>query len=99
MRIALTGATGFIGSHVLAALQEHGHEVTALVRDEPSAEAVRAREGAKAHVATVEEHARILDALERRDSGAARHEMAEHLLRGTSIEERAQPLLEWWRAK
>lgn len=42
MKIALTGATGFIGSHVLAALQEHGHEVTALVRDEPQADAVKA---------------------------------------------------------
>jgi nucleoside-diphosphate-sugar epimerase len=40
MNIALTGATGFIGSHVLTALREHGHEVTALVRDEAQAEAV-----------------------------------------------------------
>ncbi len=49
MRVALTGATGFIGSHVLTALQEHGHEVTALVRDENQAVAAAAR-GAKAAV-------------------------------------------------
>ena len=43
MKVALTGATGFIGSHVLAELQEHGHEVTALVRADAQAEAVAAR--------------------------------------------------------
>jgi nucleoside-diphosphate-sugar epimerase len=37
MKVALTGATGFVGSHVLAELLEHGHEVTALVRDEGQA--------------------------------------------------------------
>jgi nucleoside-diphosphate-sugar epimerase len=49
MRVALTGATGFIGSHVLVELHEHGHEVTALVRNEEQADAVRAR-GATASV-------------------------------------------------
>jgi len=43
MKVALTGATGFIGSHVLAELQEHGHEVKALVRDDAQAEGVAAR--------------------------------------------------------
>jgi nucleoside-diphosphate-sugar epimerase len=43
MNVALTGATGFIGSHVLADLHKHGHEVTALVRDDAQAEAVAAR--------------------------------------------------------
>ena len=42
MKVALTGATGFIGSHVLAELQDHGHEVTALVRDDAQAEIVAA---------------------------------------------------------
>lgn len=52
MRVALTGATGFIGSHVLAELQEHGHHVTALVRDEDQATVVAAR-GAKAAVVDI----------------------------------------------
>jgi len=43
MKVALTGATGFIGSHILTELQEHGHEVTALVRDEGQAKTVAAR--------------------------------------------------------
>jgi nucleoside-diphosphate-sugar epimerase len=42
MRVALTGATGFIGSHVLAELHERGHEVTALVRDDAQADTVAA---------------------------------------------------------
>src|SRR3954453_12281652 len=35
--VALTGATGFIGSHVLTELQAHGHHVTALVRNDEQA--------------------------------------------------------------
>ena len=43
MNVALTGATGFIGSHVLAELHKHGHEVTALVRDDAQADIVATR--------------------------------------------------------
>ena len=43
MKVALTGATGFIGSHVLRDLHGHGHEVTALVRDDGQADLVRGR--------------------------------------------------------
>jgi nucleoside-diphosphate-sugar epimerase len=43
MKVVLTGGTGFIGSHVLAELQEHGHEVTALVRNEADAETIAGR--------------------------------------------------------
>jgi nucleoside-diphosphate-sugar epimerase len=50
MNVALTGATGFIGSHVLTELREHGHEVTALVRDEAQADLVAHRGAAPAVV-------------------------------------------------
>jgi nucleoside-diphosphate-sugar epimerase len=42
MRVTLTGSTGFIGSHILTELHEHGHEVTALVRDDAQADRVAA---------------------------------------------------------
>jgi nucleoside-diphosphate-sugar epimerase len=40
MKVALTGATGFIGSHILTELQEHGHDVTALIRDASQTDSV-----------------------------------------------------------
>jgi nucleoside-diphosphate-sugar epimerase len=43
MKVALTGATGFIGSHVLAELVSNGHDVTALVRDDAQAATAKAR--------------------------------------------------------
>ena len=43
MKVALTGATGFIGSHILTELSSHGHEVIALVRDDAQATTVKAR--------------------------------------------------------
>ena len=43
MRVTLTGATGFVGSQILTELLEHGHEVTALVRDHDQANSVAAR--------------------------------------------------------
>ncbi len=42
MKIALTGGTGFVGSHILAELVSHDHEVTALVRDDAEATSVTA---------------------------------------------------------
>jgi nucleoside-diphosphate-sugar epimerase len=43
MKVALTGATGFIGSHILTELLAHGHDVTAPVRDDTEAAALAAR--------------------------------------------------------
>jgi GntR family transcriptional repressor for pyruvate dehydrogenase complex len=60
---------------------------------------LRVREGARAHELTVDEHLRIVEALEAHDGAAARHEMAAHLLRGTTLEERSVSLLDWWRTK
>jgi nucleoside-diphosphate-sugar epimerase len=70
MKVALTGATGFIGSHVLAALQEHGHDVTALVRDDSQADRVSAR-GATATVIDLYDRPAVVGLL--RDSDAAIH--------------------------
>ena len=70
MRVALTGATGFIGSHVLAELQEHGHDVTALVRDDAQADVVAAR-GATATVVDLHDRPAVVSVL--RDVDGAIH--------------------------
>jgi nucleoside-diphosphate-sugar epimerase len=43
MRMALTGSTGFIGSHVLKELLERGHDVLALVRNDSESDAVKSK--------------------------------------------------------
>jgi GntR family transcriptional regulator, transcriptional repressor for pyruvate dehydrogenase complex len=91
------------GFHSLLAHTAHNAAVdgmTSSFRSTLSLHAVRVREPrTRGFKATVDEHFAILDALERRDGQAARHQMADHLMRGTNLAERAQPLLEWWRAQ
>jgi nucleoside-diphosphate-sugar epimerase len=67
MRVALTGATGFIGSHVLTELQEHDHDVTALVRDDDQAAAVAAR-GAKTTVVDLYDQPAVVGVLNESDA-------------------------------
>jgi nucleoside-diphosphate-sugar epimerase len=43
MKVAITGATGYVGSHVLTELQTHGHDVVALVRNDADANTVADR--------------------------------------------------------
>lgn len=62
MKVALTGATGFIGSHVLAELQDHGHDVTTLVHDEAGAEIVAAK-GATPVVVDLFDRSAVVSAL------------------------------------
>jgi nucleoside-diphosphate-sugar epimerase len=66
MKVALTGATGFVGSHVLAELREHGHEVTALVRDDAQADIVAAR-GATPAVVDLYDRPTVLSSLDAAD--------------------------------
>ena len=66
MNVALTGATGFIGSHVLAELQKHGHEVTALVCDDSQADIVATR-GATPIVVDLYDRPAVVSALRTAD--------------------------------
>ena len=70
MKVTLTGATGFVGSHVLTELQQHGHSVTALVRDAAHADAVAER-GATAAVVDLYDRPAVVGTL--RDADAAIH--------------------------
>jgi nucleoside-diphosphate-sugar epimerase len=66
MNVALTGATGFIGSHILTELVDHGHEVTALVRDDTQAERVADR-GAKPTVVDLYNESLVVSLLRNAD--------------------------------
>src|SRR3954449_5857492 len=70
MKVALTGATGFIGSHVLTELQDHGHEVTTLVRNDADAEAAAAK-GAAPIVVDLQDRPAVVSTLS--DADAAIH--------------------------
>jgi nucleoside-diphosphate-sugar epimerase len=70
MHVALTGATGFIGSHILTELREHGHDVTALVRNDDQAQVVAAR-GASPAVVDLHDRPAVVGRL--RSADAAIH--------------------------
>jgi putative NADH-flavin reductase len=70
MKVALTGATGFIGSHILTELHEHGHQVTALVRGSSQADTV-AGQGAIPAVIDLYDQPAVADLL--RSAEAAVH--------------------------
>ncbi len=54
MRIFLTGASGFIGSRILPALQASGHQVIGLARSTPALKAA----GAEVHRGTLDARSR-----------------------------------------
>jgi nucleoside-diphosphate-sugar epimerase len=70
MNVTLTGSTGFIGSHVLTDLQTHGHQVTALVRNDDQASKVAAAGATPAEV-DLYDHAAMVALLS--DSDGAIH--------------------------
>ena len=86
MRVFLTGATGYIGSAVLDALQRSGHRVTALVRDPEKAERLRART-ANAVVGELATARSYLDALN--DTEAVIHAAFEDSVRGVEKDRQA----------
>ena len=68
MQVALTGATGFIGSHILTELQAHGHQVTALVRDDNQADMVSGR-GARPAVVDLYDRPAVIKVFSDTDAG------------------------------
>jgi DNA-binding FadR family transcriptional regulator len=85
--------------HALLAVAAHNGAIEGLThsfRSSLSLHPIRTREGARAHALTVDEHARIFRAIERRDAPTARREIAMHLLRGTNLEKRESELLGLW---
>lgn len=88
--------------HALVAEAAHNGAIEGLTqsfRSSLSLHPIRTREGARAHATTVEEHARILEAIVRRDGETARREMALHLLRGTNLRKGDSELLALWEAQ
>ena len=87
--------------HSLLSQAAHNEAIDSLThsfQDSLSMHPVRVREPrAAAFAATVDEHGRILAAIERRDGATARQEMATHLLRGTGLEKREAALLGLWK--
>lgn len=67
MRIFLTGATGFVGSHILPELLAAGHEVIGLTRSEHGA-AQLAAAGAEAHFGTIADRDSLRAGAERADA-------------------------------
>ncbi len=66
MNVVLTGATGYIGSHVLAELQAHGHQVTAVVRDDAQSDAISSR-GARPAVVDLHDRPAVVGLLRNAD--------------------------------
>ena len=60
MKLAVTGATGFVGGHVARALRRSGHELACLVRQRSRASALEA-EGCSLVLGSLEDEAALVD--------------------------------------
>lgn len=65
MKLALIGATGFVGAAVLDELLQRGHQVTALLRDPAK---LKPREGLRTLAADVQDVAQVAQAIEGHDA-------------------------------
>ena len=67
MRIFLTGASGFIGSRILPALQASGHQVIGLARSDTAAQTLKAA-GVEVHRGTLDAPDSLLAGVEGADA-------------------------------
>lgn len=72
MKIFVTGATGYIGSHVTGALMEQGHDITCFIRDKRKAE-LRGDHGMKHIVGNIAEMSDVKAAADETDYDAVIH--------------------------
>lgn len=68
MKVALTGATGFVGSHILSDLHQHGHQVITLVRGKSQADTATVN-GATPIVVDLDDRPAVESVLSQADAG------------------------------
>lgn len=67
MKIFVTGATGFIGSHIIPLLQKDGHHVIGLSRSDKSTDTLT-KIGVEPYLGTIDDPESLIDAAQRADA-------------------------------
>ena len=88
MRVLVTGATGFLGSHTVRALRRNGHDVRAMVRTPAKAEDLFARmavDGVEIVTGDITDRSSVEDALTGHRAASCAHIINESLRREAPV--------------